>query len=263
MTERRNKSDRRMTDQHPLSDALAAAIERHEVEIVFQPQYACADGSLVGAEALVRWTSPEHVVVSGDLVFAIADVAGLTSDLVRHVRETAMQAAKAWPDHLRLSINVTAADLGEADFVRSITDAMVKTGISAKRLTLEITEQALVRDLERSAQRLRELVDLGMRIALDDFGAGFCNFNYLKVLPLHYLKLDRAMVDGIAQDPRDLAVLRGIIAMAHALELSVIAEGIETADQRAAITSEGCDTWQGFLGAKAMGAGEFAKLARG
>lgn len=262
MTERRNRSDRRATDQHPLSKALASAIERREVEIVFQPQFACADGAMVGAEALVRWTSPEHVEVSGDLIFSIAEGAGLAADLSRHVRETAMLAAKSWPANVRLSINVTAADLAEADFDRLVSDAIAKTSLPAERLTLEITEQALVSDLERSAQRLQVLVDQGVQVALDDFGAGFCNFHYLKVLPLHWLKLDRSMVTGIAQDPRDLAVLRGIVAMAHALDLSVIAEGVETEAQRDAVASEGCAKWQGFLGSKPLSDVEFSALLK-
>ena len=100
-----------------------------------------------------------------------------------------------------------------------------------------------------------------MRIALDDFGAGFCNFRYLKLLPLDYLKLDRSMVEGIARDPRDLAVLRGIVAMARALELEVVVEGIESEDQRLCVAAEGCAYYQGFLRAKPMSAAEFAELA--
>jgi EAL domain-containing protein (putative c-di-GMP-specific phosphodiesterase class I) len=128
-------------------------------------------------------------------------------------------------------------------------------------VTLEITEQALVADLDGSARRLRALTKLGMRVALDDFGAGFCNFKYLKRLPLHYLKLDRSMVEGIDVDARDLAVLRGIISMARALGLEVIAEGIERESQRQAIAREGCVAWQGFLGARPLPAEEFAQAA--
>jgi EAL domain-containing protein (putative c-di-GMP-specific phosphodiesterase class I) len=118
----------------------------------------------------------------------------------------------------------------------------------------------LVADLDRSAERLRQLADLGVRIALDDFGAGFCNFSYLKRLPLHYLKLDRSMIDGVDDNSRDLAVLRGIISMAVALELDVVAEGVERESQRATIEREGCIAWQGYLGARPMPANEFVKL---
>ena len=128
------------------------------------------------------------------------------------------------------------------------------------RLTLEITEEALLTDLDRSASGLAKLRDIGIRIALDDFGAGFCNFRYLKLLPLHYLKLDRVMVDDIVDDPRDLAVFRAILTMAQALGLKVIAEGIENEDQRALIAREGCDYYQGFLRAQPMSAEDFAAL---
>ncbi len=124
-----------------------------------------------------------------------------------------------------------------------------------------MTEQALIADVQLAQRSLRSLADAGIRIALDDFGAGFCNFRYLKILPLHYLKLDRAMVDGITTDPRDLAVLRAIVAMAKALDLQVIAEGIETEAQRAQIAAEGCAYYQGFLRAQPMAAAEFAELA--
>jgi EAL domain-containing protein (putative c-di-GMP-specific phosphodiesterase class I) len=128
---------------------------------------------------------------------------------------------------------------------------------------LEVTEQVLLGDVPQAAQTLGALAAQGMRIALDDFGAGFCNFRYLKALPLHYLKLDRAMIEGVPGSARDLAVLRAIIAMAGALDLKVIAEGIETEAQRAVAALEGCVTWQGFLLAQPMSAGEFLELARG
>jgi EAL domain-containing protein (putative c-di-GMP-specific phosphodiesterase class I) len=162
---------------------------------------------------------------------------------------------------LRLSLNVTAADLHEEGFAQIVVEAAAQAGFALDRLTLEITEQALVTDLERSAGQLEQLTGLGVRIALDDFGAGFCNFRYLKYLPLRILKLDRSMLQGIVDDERDLAVLRGILAMARALDLHVVAEGIETDEQREMIAREGCEKWQGFLGGAPMSAAEFALIA--
>jgi EAL domain-containing protein (putative c-di-GMP-specific phosphodiesterase class I) len=172
----------------------------------------------------------------------------------------ALVAAAQWRDGLRLSLNITAADLAEAGFADMIAAALMAADFPPERLTLEITEQVLVADLDRSAERLRQLAEIGVRIALDDFGAGFCNFGYLKRLPLHYLKLDRSMVEGIDENPRDLAVLRGILAMAVALGLEVIAEGIERESQREAIVREGCAAWQGFFGARPMKGAEFVSL---
>jgi EAL domain-containing protein (putative c-di-GMP-specific phosphodiesterase class I) len=198
--------------------------------------------------------------VGAGALFAIAERADHVGQLSRRIARTALAQASQWPDHLNLSLNITAADLATRDFADTIAGALNDSGFAPERLTLEITEQALVADVDRSATRLRQLADLGIRIALDDFGAGFCNFRYLKVLPLDALKLDRSMLDGITHDPRDLAVFRGIVAMARALDLKVIAEGIETEEQRETVVWEGCHAWQGFLRAKPLSAEAFARL---
>jgi EAL domain-containing protein (putative c-di-GMP-specific phosphodiesterase class I) len=259
--DRRRSRDRRAGVRSAEAADLAAALERGEIEVLFQPQFAAADGALIGAEALARWRHPEHVVVGGEALFEIAARAGLDGPLSLHVAHMALAAAARWPDALRLSLNVTAADLAARGFARRIAAAVGDAGFVPGRLTLEITEQALVADLDRSAGRLRSLAALGIRAALDDFGAGFCNFGYLKRLPLHYLKLDRSMIEGIDDDPRDLAVLRGIVSMARALRLEVVAEGIERESQRRIVVGEGCASWQGFLGGPPMTADAFARLA--
>ena len=241
---------------------LLGALDRDEIEIVYQPQFAADDGRLTGAEALARWQHPQLGRIGAGALFAIAERADHVVQLSHHIAAHALAGAAGWPEPLRLSLNVTPADLAASSFANSIAAAIVEAGFSPDRLTLEITEQALVSDLDRSAVSLRKLRDIGVRIALDDFGAGFCNFRYLKLLPLHYLKLDRSMVDGILDDSRDLAVFRGILAMAKALGLKVIAEGIENEDQRALIAQEGCDYYQGFLRAQPMSAEEFMVFAR-
>lgn len=255
MTVDRRKSGGRRAEE------LDAALRDGQVEILFQPQFACADGRLVGAEALSRWNHPRLGRVGPEALFDIAERAGEASRLTRHIVGRALAIAARWPEPLRLSLNVTATDLAEEDFAETIAAAVAEAGIAPRRLKLEITEQALVRDLARGAAQLERLSALGIRIALDDFGAGFCNFRYLKCLPLDALKLDRSMVEGVAEDERDLAVLRGILAMARALGLSVTAEGVETEAQREIVAREGCTVWQGFLGAEPMTAEAFAALA--
>lgn len=260
MIERRTSTDRRRRAEPDEVASLARAIARGEIEVLFQPQYSCENEAVVGAEALVRWHYPEHGMLAGDRVFALAQQAGLAPDLARHVHVIAMQAAVRWPDDVRLSLNATAVDLADPDFPALLQACLAESGLSPARLTLEITEQALIDGLESAARMLCALTDRGIAIALDDFGAGFCNFRYLKVLPLAALKLDRSMVEGITTDRRDLAVFRAIMAMARALDLKVIAEGVETAAQRAAVCREGCDRWQGFLGAEPMSEDAFASL---
>ncbi|MBD3728085.1 MAG: EAL domain-containing protein [Sphingomonadales bacterium] len=240
---------------------LLAALDRDEIEVLYQPQFSLVDERLTGAEALARWQHPEIGRIGAGALFAIAERADHVAQLSRHIATRALAGAAGWPGHLRLSLNITPADLAAGSFAQEFSALLGQSGFPAERLTLEITEQVLLADIERAAASLDRLHALGIRIALDDFGAGFCNFRYLKLLPLDYLKLDRAMVDGVSEDSRDLAVLRGIVAMAKALDLQVIAEGIENEAQRAIIAAEGCDYYQGFLRATPMGAGEFAEFA--
>jgi EAL domain-containing protein (putative c-di-GMP-specific phosphodiesterase class I)/GGDEF domain-containing protein len=240
---------------------LLGAIDRDEIEILFQPQFRLVDDTLTGAEALARWNHPELGRIGAAALFAIAERADHVAPLSRHIAERALAAAKDWPDDLRLSINVTPADLGFGSYVSQFLDIVRQSGFPPRRVTLEVTEQSLLHDVQQAARMMADLCSQGIRIALDDFGAGFCNFRYLKVLPLHYLKLDRSMVDGITTDKRDLAVLRAIVAMARALDLEVIAEGIESKEQCALIAEEGCNFYQGFLRAKPMSGQMFAGLA--
>lgn len=240
---------------------LLAALDRDEIEILYQPQFSTADDALVGAEALARWQHPLVGRIGAGALFAIAERADHVSQLSRHIAARALAEAAQWPASMRLSLNITPTDLSAASFANDLAAIVTQSGFPAERLTLEITEQALLTDLDRSARSLDKLVALGVRIALDDFGAGFCNFRYLKLLPLHYLKLDRSMVDDISADARDLAIFRGILAMAHALDLAVIAEGIEKEEQRALAANEGCAYYQGFLRAGPVSAEEFRMLA--
>lgn len=259
--DRRTRQDRR-TKGWPLAHDLLAAIEHQEIEVLYQPLFRAADGGLIGAEALARWNHPRAGSLGGGTLFATAERAGHVVRLSRQIARTALSVAARWPEPLRLSLNFTAADLAADDFPDAIAALAAVAGFPAERLTLEITEQTLVADMTGTAERLRRLAGLGMRIALDDFGAGFSNFRYLKRLPLDALKLDRSMIEGSDEDPRDLAVLRGIVSMAQALGLEVVAEGIERESQREAAIREGCTAWQGFLGGAPMTAEAFARLTR-
>lgn len=240
---------------------LLAALDRDEIEVVFQPQFSLPEDRLVGAEALARWQHSRLGRIGAGALFALAERADHVAQLSRHIAARALAAASKWPSHLRLSLNVTPADLAVGGFATELVALVETSGFSPARLTLEIVEQVLLSDLERAAATLETLSAQGIHIALDDFGAGFCNFRYLKVLPLDALKLDRAMVEGLADDPRDLAVFRAIVALARALDLKLIAEGIETAQQRDLVAREGCDFYQGFLRASPMPNCEFMRFA--
>lgn len=242
---------------------LLSAIDRDEIEVVFQPQFALeASGErLSGAEALARWNHPRLGRIGAGALFTIAERTDHVVPLSRHIATLALAEAARWPGNMRLSLNVTPVELGSWRFAADMSDALRASGFRPELLTLEVTEQALLADIQLAARSLAEVARQGVRIALDDFGAGFCNFRYLKTLPLHYLKLDRSMVDNITEDPRDLAVLRAIVAMASALGLEVIAEGVESEAQAEAIAREGCAYLQGFLRAQPISAEEFMILA--
>ncbi|GMN01680.1 EAL domain-containing protein [Erythrobacter sp. MTPC3] len=245
-----------------LEDDLMRALDRAEIEVLFQPQFAGGTGAVAGAEALARWQHPTLGEIGARDLFAIAERASMVSPLSRHVVARALEEAARWPEELSLSLNITPEELGDPRFAADFA-ALIGTGaIAPGRLMLEITEDLLLRNLAQASEALGALRALGFRTALDDFGAGFCNFHYLRELPLDAIKLDKIMVEGVPADGKSLAVLRAIIALANALDLDVYAEGIESEIQRAAIISEGCQYWQGFLRAQPMKSEEVLALAR-
>ncbi|MBV7259787.1 EAL domain-containing protein [Erythrobacter crassostreae] len=249
-----------------LDSDLLSALDRQEIEVLFQPQFSGSTGAVVGAEALARWQHPTLGEIGARDLFAIAERAALVAPLSRHVVARALKDAAAWPEELSLSLNITPEEMGDPRFAADFAELIGQSEIAPSRLMLEITEDLLLRNLKQAGEALGALRSLGFRTALDDFGAGFCNFRYLRELPLDAIKLDKIMVDGVPSDAKALAVLRAIIALARALELDIYAEGIESEIQRAAIISEGCEYWQGFLRAQPMKSDqvlELAKTARG
>lgn len=235
-----------------LEGELLSAIDRREIEVLFQPQFSCENGRIVGAEALARWRHPTLGEIGARDLFAVAERAHLVAPLSRHIVAQALARAASWPVNLRLALNITPEEIAEPLFAEEFTSLVGISGIAPQRVTLEITEDVLLGDLKLAAAVLAKLRGNGIRVALDDFGAGFCNFHYLKQLPLDAIKLDRTMVVGICRDERDKAVLRAIVQLAQALKLEVVAEGIETEAQRDVVIAEGCTYWQGFLQAEPM-----------
>ena len=245
-----------------LSRDLSRAIKTGQVEVHFQPQFSTKTDAMVGAEALARWRHPVLGEINASDLFAMAERTGLVGELSRHIVSLAIAEAAHWPSELRLSVNTTPEELSDPAFASDLTLALVTSGLAPARLTLEITEQTLIGNLNASARALTAVAGTGVHIALDDFGAGFCNFQYLKRLPINTIKLDRSMVHGITRSKRDLEVLRAILRLAEALELQTIAEGIETEAQRKVVAEEGCDAWQGYLWAEPLGARQMHTLTK-
>jgi EAL domain-containing protein (putative c-di-GMP-specific phosphodiesterase class I)/GGDEF domain-containing protein len=235
-------------------DELAAdlhhAVAAGEIDVLFQPQVQIATGKIVGVEALARWTHRRRGPLGADALFAAAERADLGIALSDHIQRLVLQRAAAWPralGALRVSLNLTAADISRAGFARAFLDRIDASGFPRGRLTVEVTETGLIQELDRAAALLAELRGAGCRVAIDDFGTGYSSLAYLKALPLDYLKLDKALVVDIAGSPRDRVVVRGVIEIARALGIAVIAEGVETPQQLALLTAEGCGWYQGFL----------------
>jgi EAL domain-containing protein (putative c-di-GMP-specific phosphodiesterase class I) len=221
-----------------------------------QPQYDVADDKVVGVEALARWDHPDHGPLGAAVLFATAERSDFLLPLSRHIHAEALRLAASWPaalSDLRLSINVTSADIAQPEFVGDFLGLIAASGFPRDRVTVEITESGLIDDLTTAAGLMDLLRAAGLRIAIDDFGTGYSSLAYLKALPLDYLKIDSGLAQDIAGSPRDRVVVQGVIQMARSLGLRVIAEGVETEQQRGLLAHEGCHYYQGFLRAPPLG----------
>ena len=240
----------RQVDGDRLETDLRLALDRGEIGIVFQPQYDVADDAVVGVEALARWDHPDHGPLGAAVLFATAERSDFLLPLSRHIHAEALRLAASWPaalSDLRLSINVTSADIAQPEFVGDFLGLIAASGFPRDRVTVEITESGLIDDLTAAAGLMDQLRVAGLRIAIDDFGTGYSSLAYLKALPLDYLKIDSGLAQDIAGSPRDRVVVQSVIQMARSLGLRVIAEGVETEQQRALLAHEGCHYYQGFL----------------
>ena len=253
-------------EQRSLDVDLPLGIERGEIGVLFQPQVKIAGGHVVGVEALARWRHPRLGEIDATTLFGVAERSGLLLSLSRHVQRAAMAAVAAWPHalgHLRVAINVTSVDIAQPDFADRFIAELDAAGVARRRVTVEITESGLIEDLASAARLLAELRAQGLRVAIDDFGTGYSSLAYLKALPLDYLKIDKQMAQDIEGSPRDRVVVRGVIDMARALGLAVVAEGVETERQLTLLAEEGCNYYQGFLYAPALTGEALAALLAG
>ena len=242
---------------------MRAAIAERQIAIVLQPQFDVATGRLIGAEALARLHHVELGEVGAAQLFAAADRCDLREELSQVIQQEAIAIAAKWPvalSDLRLAVNLGADELGEGYCAR-LTDLLTRTGFNAERLTLELTEESLVRDIDLASAELEQLRAKHIRIAVDDFGTGYSSLAYLKTLPLDYLKIDKSMTPDISGTGKDRIVLRAIIAMAKALELEIIAEGVEREEELAMLKAEGCDYFQGFLRSPPLSPDDFERFA--
>ncbi|MGW5002963.1 putative bifunctional diguanylate cyclase/phosphodiesterase, partial [Streptomyces hydrogenans] len=254
------EADARAITRHGLTTALPTALERGEFFIEYQPLVHLDDGSVHGAEALVRWSHPQHGVLGPDRFIPLAEDTGLIVPLGRWVLQEAVRQARAWQldrpttgSPLRINVNLSPTQLHHPRLVADTVDVLERSGLAPGALCLEVTESALIGADEDLLKPLRQLAEMGVDIALDDFGTGYSNLANLRRLPVSVLKLDRSFTRGMQQhpvDPVDLKIVEGIVSLAHSLELAVTVEGVETAAQAERLRELGCDTAQGWYYAR-------------
>jgi EAL domain-containing protein (putative c-di-GMP-specific phosphodiesterase class I) len=243
-------NDRRAPIATP-DPALEAAIETGAIDILYQPWIALRSGRVVGAEALVR----SALEPDAALLFHRARRAGLSEALSRRAQSTALSAAAQWRgplEGLGLSLNILPAEIARDGHDEWLLAEMERVGFEPERLTVEITEHALLVGHGAVAQRLARLRSAGIRVAVDDFGSGYASLAYLTSLPLDMIKLDRSLVLGLVAGRKDRIVMRAMLRLAQDLDLLTLVEGVEESGQQALLAGWGCDLYQGFLGAAAL-----------
>ena len=243
---------------------LRRALEQDELRLYYQPKVRAHNGRGTGAEVLVRWAHPERGLVSPVEFIPIAEETGLIVPLGEWVLRAACAQTKAWLDAglrvPRITVNVSGKQFHAPQMTETVVSALKASGLAPQYLGIELTESAVMGNAERHIRTLHELKALGVTLSIDDFGTGYSSLSYLKRFPLDELKIDRSFVSGVDTDPDNAAIVIAIIAMAHCLGLSVVAEGVETEAQHAFLKSKACDECQGFLFAKPMPAEAFGKL---
>lgn len=254
----------RALKQLVLESNLRGALERSEFVVHYQPQVTIPDFHLIGMEALVRWRHPSlGLLYPGDFV-PLAEDSGLIIPLGEWVMRHACLQNKAWQDAglmpMRLSVNFSARQFQQPAFITSVAEILKETNLDPRWLELEITESSIMKEPDEAIEKLHELKLMGIRVAIDDFGTGYSSLNYLKRFPIDTLKIDKTFVADVCKDPHDTAIVRAIITLGHALDLTVVAEGVEIQEQLKYLSSLGCDVVQGFLFSKSLPAPVFEEL---
>jgi predicted signal transduction protein with EAL and GGDEF domain len=250
-----------------LENKLRRALERGEFQLHYQPLIDVDTWRIVGAEALIRWRHPELGLVSPAEFVPLAEETGLIVPIGEWVLRTACVQIQKWHElgnrDLFMAVNISGRQFSQEALVATIEQAVRATGADPKCLELEITESVLMHNAEETVQTLEVLKAMGPRISVDDFGTGYSSLSYLRRFPIHTLKIDRSFVNDVTTDPGDAAIVSAIIAMARGLSLEVIAEGVETPDQRTFLLQEGCRLMQGYLFGRPVPAEDFETLLKG
>ncbi len=249
-----------------LGSGLRGAAQRGELRLHYQPKLDATNNRIVGAEALVRWQHPEMGLIPPLRFIALAEELGLIHSIGRWVMQTACQDAAQWKreglGELKIAINVAKPQFQIGGLCDALREDLANAGLSPQQMVVELTESMLMDDVQNSRAQMHELKQLGVTLSIDDFGTGYSSLSYLKSFPLDELKIDRSFVMDLPGSASDVAIVRAVINLGHSLGMSVIAEGIETEEQRDCIRSLGCNHYQGFLFSKPLPVDAFVALVK-
>jgi EAL domain-containing protein (putative c-di-GMP-specific phosphodiesterase class I) len=231
--------------------SLRHALDNHQLRLYYQPQVDSTQ-LVIGVEALLRWESPEHGLVSPAQFIPLAEETGLIVPIGLWVLQTACEQVKAWSENpatsgLQVAVNVSARQFRQPDFIEQVQQAIRASGIDPANLKIELTESLVLDNVSDSITKMHALKAIGISLSMDDFGTGYSSLSYLKQLPLDQLKIDQSFVRDLVTDPNDAAIVQAIITMGHAFGLNVIAEGVETEAQHEYLDAHGCHAFQGYL----------------
>jgi EAL domain-containing protein (putative c-di-GMP-specific phosphodiesterase class I) len=243
----------RMLERHELEQDLRSALEMHEFDLHYQPLIRLSDGATTGVEALVRWNRPGHGLVEPAAFIPVAEETGLIVPLGEWILEQACRQAAAWPalpggHELHMTVNLSARQLSQPDLIELIAHHLRSNEIDPGRICFEVTESVLMEDVVLAAETLEQIKALGVCIAIDDFGTGYATLDYLRRFPMaDYLKIDRSFVEGVDRGgSKEMAIVAGAVSLAKSLGFIVVAEGVQTEGQLAALRGLHCDLGQGY-----------------
>ncbi len=247
-----------------LESELQHALRNDEFELYYQPKVSIPHGRIIGMEALLRWNHPRLDVLPPDRFLTILEDTGLIVPVGEWVLISACKQNKAWQNadliHTRISVNLSAAQFRDRSLVATVRGALEDSGLEPRFLELELTEGLLLTNTEQAITMMNELKEIGVYLSIDDFGAGYSSLNYLNRFPVDILKIDRSFIKDVLTNKKDAEITHAIAALAHALKLGLIAEGVESHEQLEFLRSQGCDEAQGFLFSRPVPAEEFGRL---
>ncbi|MBK5545156.1 EAL domain-containing protein [Pseudomonas sp. TH04] len=250
--------------QQSLESAIRQALQRNEFSLHYQPKLDLHSGKIVGAEALIRWHQPDHGWIYPSAFIPVAEDSGLIVPLSQWVIRQACTQARAWQaaglPPICLSVNISAIDFRQRDFVANLVAILEHTGLAPQLLELEITESVLMQNVEDTHTTLRKIKALGVRLSIDDFGTGYSSLSYLRRFPIDVLKIDQSFIRGLSSNSQDAQLISAIISLGKSLDLNIVAEGVETIEQLQFLIAHQCEEGQGFLFSKAVAANDFARL---